>query len=354
MEKFVVIMAGGVGSRFWPRSRKLKPKQLLNIFGDNTMIQNTVERLEGFVDKDKILVITNKVQKTLIEEQLPEIPKDNIVAEPVGRNTAPCVGLSALLASQTAEDSVIITLPADHLINDKEIFIEALKKGSDFAYKNKSLITFGIKPTRPDTGYGYINFKDAEVDSGIHEVIKFVEKPNLETAEKYLASGDYFWNSGMFIWRADVILEEFKKYKVNIYDDLQKLKSGIDKNDFQNTIEKVYPEMENISIDYAIMENSDKVFVLKGDFDWSDVGSWETVYELSEKDENNNALQGNVFTKETKNSYIHSPNKFTAVIGEDNLVVIDTDDALLICNRNNVQDVKDVVKFLEENDTSLI
>ncbi len=347
MEKFVVIMAGGVGSRFWPRSRKLHPKQLLNIFGENTMIQGTVERLDGYVKKANIFIITNKVQKALIEEQLPSIPKDNIIAEPVGRNTAPCVGLSALLVKNISKDSVIITLPADHLITDKNKFFEALDVAVNFAYHKNGLVTFGINPTRPDTGYGYIKFDKDEADSKIHKVLSFEEKPDLELAEQYLASGNYLWNSGMFIWRADTILDELHSYKKNIFDDLIKIENGIEANGLYDTLEEVYPQMESISIDYAIMEKSDKVYTVKGEFDWRDVGSWETVYELNDKDNNSNAVNGKVFTKDTSSSYIYSPNKFTAVLGEENLIVIDTDDALLICNRKSVQDVREVVKYLE-------
>ncbi len=349
MQKFAVIMAGGVGSRFWPRSRKLHPKQLLNIFGDNTMIQETVERLNGYIDQKNIFVITNKVQKALIEEQLPEIPKENIVAEPVGRNTAPCVGLSAVLIKNIDPESVIITLPADHLIQNREKFINELDVAVNFAYTEKKLVTFGINPTRPDTGYGYIKY-GSEIKNKVFKVLKFEEKPTAEIAQNYVDSGEYLWNSGMFIWRTDVIMEEFHKYKKNIYDDLKSIASKIETVGIDNALLDIYPGMESISIDYAIMEKSELVHTVKGTFDWSDVGSWETVYSLSSKDENGNSANGKVFTKDTQSSFIYSPNKFTAVIGEKNLIVIDTPDALLICNRENVQDVRDVVKHLEEND----
>lgn len=355
MEKFVLIMAGGVGSRFWPRSRKKLPKQLLNIFGQNSMIQDTVERLKGFVDEKNILIITNKVQKALIEEQLPNLPKENVIAEPVGRNTAPCVALAASVISKKSKDAVFVTLPADHLINPKEDFHSALNLGCDFAYQSKGLVTFGIKPTRPDTGYGYINFEKNETKEGIHKVIKFVEKPNLEKANEYLASGDYLWNSGMFIWRADVILDEINQHLNGIYNGIEKLDTSKIDYEFYQKLDEIYPALDNISIDYGIMEKSDKVYCIQGDFNWSDVGSWETVFELTEKSENNNALVGDVYIDSSNDNYVYNPNKFTALIGIENTVVIDTNDALLVCSRDKVQDVKKIVDYLnEKNKTDLV
>lgn len=349
MEKYVLIMAGGVGSRFWPRSRKNLPKQLLNIFGQQTMIQETVDRIRDLVSPENILIITNKVQKSLVEEQLPFIPKENIVAEPVGRNTAPCVGLAAQIISKKSKDAVFVTLPADHLINDRKKFTDSLNKAIEFADKSKGLITFGITPNRPDTGYGYINFEKSEVEKNIHKVIRFVEKPDAEKAKSYLESGDYFWNSGMFVWCADVILDEISSYLPELSKGLNELDKYIGTNEFDRSLDKFFNSIKGISVDYGIMEKSDKVFMIEGDFDWSDVGSWETVYEMTNKDENENALIGNVHTDKTSNAYIYSPNKFTSVIGLDNIVVIDTPDALLVCNRDNVQDVRDTVEYLKDN-----
>lgn len=349
MEKYVLIMAGGVGSRFWPRSRKNLPKQLLNIFGQQTMIQETVDRIRDLVPPENILIITNKVQKTLVEEQLSFIPKENIVAEPVGRNTAPCVGLAAQIISKKSKDAVFVTLPADHLIKDRKKFNHSLNKAIDFANKSKGLITFGITPKRPDTGYGYINFEKSEVEDNIHKVIRFVEKPDAETAKKYIESGDYSWNSGMFVWRADVILDEISSYLPELSKGLNELDKSIGTNEFDRSLEVFFNSIKGISVDYGIMEKSDKVFMIEGDFDWSDVGSWETVYELSEKDDNSNAIVGDVHLKNTKSSYIYSPNKFCSVIGLNNIVVIDTPDALLVCNRDNVQAVRDTVEYLKEN-----
>lgn len=343
-------MAGGVGSRFWPRSRKNLPKQLLNIFGQQTMIQETVDRIRNLVPPENILIITNKVQKALVEEQLPFIPKENVVAEPVGRNTAPCVGLAAQIISKKSKDAVFVTLPADHLIQDRKKFIDTLNKSIEFAYNSKGLVTFGITPTRPDTGYGYINFEKSEVEKKIHKVIKFVEKPDADKAKTYLESGNYFWNSGMFVWRTNVILDEISSYLPDLSNGLNELNKSIGTNEFDSALEVFFNSIKGISVDYGIMEKSEKVFMIEGDFDWSDVGSWETVYELSSKDENANAVVGDVYTKKTNSSYIYSPNKFTSVIGLQNIVVIDTPDALLVCNRENVQEVRDAVEYLTKND----
>lgn len=349
MEIYILIMAGGVGSRFWPRSRKHLPKQFLNIFGQQTMIQETVERVRDLIPPENILIITNKVQKALVEEQLPYIPKENVIAEPIGRNTAPCVGLAAKIISKKNNEAVFVTLPADHLINDRKTFLETLKSAIDFAYKSKGLITFGITPTRPDTGYGYINFDKTEVEAEIHKVIRFVEKPDQITAKTYLQSGNYFWNSGMFVWRTDVILNEISSYLPELAEGLDRLNNSIGTDQFDKALEVFFNSIKSISVDYGIMEKSDKVYMIKGDFGWSDVGSWETVYELSEKDNNNNAVTGDVHINNTSNSYIFSPSKFTSVIGLDSIVVIDTPDALLICDRDNVQDVKETVEYLTKN-----
>jgi len=346
MEKYAVVMAGGVGSRFWPRSRKTLPKQLLNLFGEFTMIQETVNRLNGFIDTDKIFVITNKVQKALIEEQLPQIPKNNIVAEPVGRNTAPCVALAAAIISEINDEAVIITLPADHLIIDAQKFRQSIQTAAEFAYQSKGLVTFGIEPTRPDTGYGYINFDKDEIKPQVHRVKKFVEKPNLETAKLYLSSGEYLWNSGMFIWRTDVVLDEIKQHLPEMFRSIKLLNKDLSSSNFYNELDDIYPGLQSISIDFGIMEKSDKVYLVKSNFDWNDVGSWESAYELNKKDENRNAIIGDVFNAGSKDSYIYSPDKFTAVVGMDDVIVINTKDALLVCNRNNVQDVRKVVDFL--------
>ncbi len=349
MDVYAVIMAGGVGTRFWPRSKERKPKQLIRIVGENTMIQDTVYRLKGLIPHERILIITNKVQKIRIKEQLPELPEENIIDEPFGKNTAACIGLAAVLIEKKSSDSVMVTLPADHIIKDVDLFQSTIRSTIEYAYSAKKLVTVGINPTRPETGYGYIQYDDKEISSNIHKVLTFAEKPNFATARRFIESGDFLWNSGIFVWRTDVILNEIKTYMPDLYEGLQVIKKFIGTPEFEKNLVQVYGQLKNISIDYGILEKTSNVAVAKGDFYWNDVGSWEAVYEIAEKNEEGNALIGDVYTERTYGSYIFSPQRFTAAIGVENLIIIDTNDALLVCHRNNAQDVRQIVDYLKMN-----
>ncbi|MEN8192962.1 MAG: mannose-1-phosphate guanylyltransferase [Bacteroidota bacterium] len=348
MEVVAVIMAGGVGSRFWPRSRQKEPKQLLNLFTDQSMIQNTVERLHSIVKNENIYVVTNKLQKKKIVEQLNGVPEENILVEPFGKNTAACIGLAAVVVQSKHEDAVMVVLPADHLINEQDEFKRTLQKAVDYAENSDALVTIGIHPARPDTGYGYIQIdENNDEKEELHKVIRFAEKPNLATAERFLASGDFFWNSGMFIWKTSVILDEIGNHMLDLRDGLDQIKLAIGKKDFDDILTNVYGQLKSISIDYGIMEKSQIVYLIKGKFDWSDVGSWDAVYHLLEKDTNENVEKGAVYLENSERTYVHSDKKFTAVIGVQDLVVINTDDATLICHRDYAQDVKLVVDYLK-------
>lgn len=349
MELVAVIMAGGVGARFWPKSRAEEPKQLLNLFSERSMIQNTVDRMEGLVKNDNIYVITNKIQKPQIVEQLSEIPAENVIEEPFGKNTAAAIGLASLIVDSKHKDAVTIILPADHLIKDKDEFQRVIREASEYANSTNALVTIGINPTRPDTGYGYIQIDDNGENDSLHKVLRFAEKPNLDTAMRFLESGDFFWNSGMFIWRTDVILNEIKTYMLDLNDGLKTIKAALGKDNYDEVLTKVYGLLRSISIDYGIMENSKIVKLIKGKFDWSDVGSWDAVYHLLEKDSNGNAERGNVYLGNSEGTYVNSSNKFTAVIGVKDLIVINTDDATLVCHRDYAQDVKLVVDYLKMN-----
>ncbi len=349
MNTYAVIMAGGIGSRFWPNSREKSPKQLLKIFGENTMIQETVHRLNGLIENQNIFVITNQIQKPLIQKQVPAIPKGNIIDEPFGKNTAACIGLSSVLIEAKNKDAVIVTLPADHLIRDVKNFQATLKKAIEFAGKSDSLVTIGIKPTKPETGYGYIQIEEKTISDDINKVVTFAEKPNLSTAKRFVKSGDFLWNSGIFIWKSESILSEIKSYMPDLHDGLEELKPSIGKPYFKSVLTEVYGKLKSISIDYGVMEKSQNVYLTKSDFDWSDVGSWQTVYELSHKDDEGNAVEGDVYIMKTYNSYIKGNKKFIATVGVSDLIVIDTDDALLICDRKKSQDVKNVVDSLKLN-----
>ncbi|MCC6550786.1 MAG: mannose-1-phosphate guanylyltransferase [Ignavibacteriaceae bacterium] len=349
MKIYAVIMAGGVGSRFWPRSRERKPKQLINIFGENSLIQNTVNRLNGLVPHENVFIITNKFHKEEILNQLENINPDNVIAEPVGRNTAPCILLASKVIYQLDKDSVCLVLPADHLIKEEENFRETLKKAADYAYSSENVLTIGISPTRPETGYGYIQIESKEISPRIHPVKTFAEKPNYATAVRFLESGDFYWNSGMFIWKTEVILQELKKHLPELYKDFSDLVLPASDPGFESSVEKIYGSIRGISIDYGVMEKSEKVSLIKSNFIWSDVGSWEEVYQLSEKNGTGNVFEGTVYADSTLDSFVYSPDKFTAIIGAENLLVINTKDSLLVCRRDKAQDVKKVVEFLKEH-----
>jgi mannose-1-phosphate guanylyltransferase len=305
--------------------------------------------MKGMVKSENIYVVTNKIQKPKIVEQLREIPEENIIEEPFGKNTAAAVGLASVVVANKHENAVTIILPADHLINDKEEFQRTIKEAAEFANTNEALVTIGINPIRPDTGYGYIQIDESIEASAINKVLRFAEKPNLETAKRFLESGDFFWNSGMFIWRTDVILNEIKTYLLDLNDGLKLIKAAIGTENYNEVLTKVYGQLRSISIDYGIMENSKIVNLIKGEFDWSDVGSWDAVYHLLGKDEKGNVGKGDVYFGNTEGNYVDSENRFTAVIGVKDLLVINTDDATLVCHRDYAQDVKLVVDFLKMN-----
>ena len=247
------------------------------------MIQETFFRINGLVPKENILIVTNETQKPGIMEQLPDIPVENIIVEPFGRNTAACIGLASIIIQQRSQDAVTFVMPADHIIKDKESFLNTLSTTAKFSYENNSLVTIGIQPTRPETGYGYIQIDEDSGKQDVYKVLTFAEKPNYATAVNFIKSGDFFWNSGMFIWKIDTILNEMKELMPDLFEGLVKLRDEISNSDFSTVLFEIYGHLKSISIDYGIMEKSDKVFLVKGDFSWSDVGSWEAVYELNDK-----------------------------------------------------------------------
>ena len=351
-----VIMAGGSGTRFWPRSTEDRPKQFLNIFGDRTMLQDTVDRIKPLVSADHVWVITNDKYVDLVQEQLPDIPANNIVGEPVGKNTAPCVAAAATLIQEKDPNGTMVVLPADHLIGKPESFLSILETARAKAREPGALVTIGIKPNHPETGYGYIEF-DEDTSENIegHQVKKvkqFREKPDLDTAEEFLKSGNFLWNSGMFIWKASTILEKFKQHLPTIFDEVEKLKSLVGTDNQKEAIDEFYYGCTSISIDYGIMEQSDSVFVVPGAFEWNDVGSWRAVYDLRSKDENGNVIQTDTSaTADAKNNLIQSESgKMIALVGVENLAVVETENAILVCDLDSSQGVKKVVNRLRKDD----
>jgi len=347
---FAVIMAGGIGTRFWPRSRTRRPKQLLKILDDKTMIQATVARLHGLIDQDHIYVVTTEPQLEEIKEQLPFLRPENLIIEPKGKNTAPCIGLSAVILRHRDPQAVMAVLPADHRINNEPLFRKVLAVAEQVATREHRLVTIGIHPTYPATGYGYIqiNSQVDEIDGiPVFKVKTFAEKPDANTAKRFLASGDFLWNSGMFIWTANAILKEIEEAIPELYDGLMEIEKYLGTKHQDEVIKKVYCTIKSISIDYGVMEQSTNVFVLKGEFDWNDVGSWEEIYKISAHDENDNVVIGNHLLRDTRSCLIDSPRRMIATLGVENLIIIDTDDALLVCRRDMAQQVKDLVDALK-------
>ncbi len=342
-----VIMAGGSGSRLWPLSRTHYPKQFLSLASNNTMLQDTIERLSDIVHQPPF-VICNDEHRFIVAEQLRanEQAHSGIVLEPVGRNTAPAVALAALNAVKTGDDPLLLVLAADHVIKSKAAFTASVNQASVQAELGK-LVTFGIVPTAPETGYGYIK-QGLAIDETSYEVAEFVEKPYLEIAQKYLSEGGYYWNSGMFLFKASVYLEELKKHRPDILTacEAADASSYLDL-DFIRLDKEVFESCPDDSIDYAVMEPTDKAVVVPMDANWSDVGSWSSLWEVNEKDKQGNALCGDVMIEGVKNSYLYSQNKLVTAVGVEDLIIVETKDALLVADKYKVQDVKNIVNRLK-------
>lgn len=346
-----IILAGGSGSRLWPLSRELYPKQLLNIMSDKSLLQSTFERLTHCMDKSNILSITNTKHASNVKMQIQELTENPIVlSEPVAKNTAPAIALAAkYILQKTNEDPIILVVPSDHLIKDNEKFLATVKKGEKLAQEGY-IVTFGIQPDYPETGYGYINtLKPLEVG---YKVKEFVEKPDIETAKSYLKAGTYYWNSGIFMFKASVMMKEFAK----LAPEIAKITNSVDFINSKDIPFVEFDKMPSISIDYAIMEKSDKIALLKLESDWNDLGSWKSIYDVSNKDENNNVFVGHVIDEGSKNSFVYASSKLVTTIGLEDTIIIETEDAILACKKDKTQDVKRIYETLKKqnDDTHLI
>ena len=349
MKKTALIMAGGRGERFWPKSRKNLPKQFLSLTNDGkTMIQLTVERIRPLVDLEDIFIATNQDYKELVMEQLPGLPVSNILCEPIGRNTAPCIGLGAVHIAHKYSDALMIVLPSDHLIKNNTVFIETLASACECAEDGTNLVTIGITPNYPETGYGYIKMDTQKAFKDICAVDRFVEKPNLELAKQYLSSGDYLWNSGMFIWKTSSILENIREFLPDTYSGLMEIQKSIGTSAQDSVLKTVFPEFTSESIDYGIMEKADNIYIIPGNFGWDDVGSWLAVSRVRGTDKENNTFSGNIISIDSKNCIIEASDKLIATIGLDNIVVVDTPDATLICNKTSTNDIKKILEALRK------
>lgn len=348
MKKTALIMAGGRGERFWPKSRKNMPKQFLSLTDDGkTMIQLTVERILPLVKMEDIYIVTNRDYRELAKQQLPDIPEENILCEPVGKNTAPCIGLGAVHVQKKYGDAVMMVLPSDHLIKYTTMFIGTLSEACNIAEQGDNIVTIGITPDCPETGYGYIKFNPETTLGHAFAVERFVEKPNLETAKQYVASEQYLWNSGMFIWKASTILKNIDMFLPDTYAGLLRIGDAIGTDCQSQVLEKEYYAFKSESIDYGIMEKARNIYILSGAFGWDDVGSWLAVGRIKSVNEYGNIVDGNVITVGTKNTIIQGTKKLIAAVGVSNLIVVDTEDALLICEKNSTGDIKKVLENLK-------
>lgn len=354
MDAYALIIAGGVGARFWPRSREHSPKQLLEIIGHGTMIQNTVYRLDPIVPPERIYVVTNAIQAPEVRRQLPRIPAENILVEPFGRNTAPAIGLGAEILRKRVGEGVMLVLPADHLVHDIVTFQTTLRNALALAEQSRGYVTIGITPTRPETGYGYIQFDKTEQDRPYEDleaysVVTFAEKPNLETAQRFIESGDFVWNSGMFVWKIATILNGIAEHLPDLADELNRLGPAIDTDGFDSALERAYGEMRPISIDYGVMEKVENRYVLPADFGWNDLGSWDEVARIFPKDEHGNAIAGETILRDCANVHISTVSgRVAAAVGVEDVIVIDTADAVLVCRKGRSQDVKEIVDHLRK------
>lgn len=346
---YVAIMAGGVGSRFWPSSREHMPKQFLDILGvGKSLLQLTVERFAGLVEIDRILILTNKKYIHLVKEQVPEISSENIIAEPSRNDTAPCNALVALKVHDKNKNANIIVAPSDQIILKEEEFIKKIKEAITFVENNDALLTLGISPTRPDTGYGYIEMEGNK--DGVVKVREFKEKPNTEVAQEYINSGNYLWNAGIFIWSTNDILKSFKENEPQITEVLSSNLERLNSADEQNYIDEVYPNTKSISIDYAILEKAKNVYTIPCDIGWSDLGTWNSLHAYLDKDENGNVcLSDNVKMADVDNTIIKtSSDKLVVINGLKDYIVIDEKDALLIYPKSKEQEIKKVKKSIED------
>lgn len=349
---YVLIMAGGVGSRFWPKSRNHFPKQFIDILGiGKSLLQLTYERFLNICPNDQIFILTNESYSDLVAEQLPAILKANILLEPSRNNTAPCIAYAIYKIGQLNPDANIVVAPSDHLILKEDVFLNKIAQALDFSAKNDALLTLGITPTRPDTGYGYIQYQDFSIENQgvpgeIKKVSAFMEKPVLAKAEEYLQSGDYVWNAGIFIWSAGSLKKAFEKYAPEITGLFESGLPFYNTPEEANFIAKNYPLSPNISIDYAILEKADNVYTIPADIGWSDLGTWASLHAVGEKDIDNNMVNlTKINLKDTNNCIIHLPNDKAAVIrGLDNYIVVDDGDVLLIYPKSEEQEIKQVAK----------
>lgn len=348
---YVAIMAGGVGSRFWPASREARPKQFLDILGTGkSLIRLTFERFLPLCPADRIFVVTHQDYKAQVLEHLPELRPEQVIAEPARRNTAPCVAYTALKLRKLDPEANLVIAPSDHIVLNEKAFLDILGSALQFSARHDALLTLGIRPSRPDTGYGYIQYDETELEGDVCKVLRFTEKPPIEQARQFLAEGNYLWNAGIFIWKAGAIVEAFQRYAAEIIKPLTEGEALLGSGQEQAFIEKVYPTLPGISIDYAIMEKAGNVFTIPSEFGWSDLGTWASLHAESQKDEQGNVLQCRpALAYESNNCLVRAPEgKLVVIRGLEDFIVVDERDVLLIYPKSKEQEIKIVAKDVQK------
>lgn len=350
MKVTALIMAGGKGERFWPRSRMVCPKQFIDVTGcGKTMLQLTVERILPLVDIRDIYIVTNERYKDIVRAQINHIPEENILCEPVGRNTAPCIGLGAIHMLKKEEDAVMLVLASDHLIKEDDLFRKILMDAINIAEEGKNMVTIGISPNAPETGYGYIK-RDSKVKKGIADAVEcFVEKPDRNTAERYLKSGEYFWNSGMFVWKASTILDAIHRFMPDIYEGLERIRISIGTPQEKRILDEVFTAMRSESIDFGIMEKAENVYVIPGSFGWDDVGSWLALERIGDIDKEGNITSGNIISVNTDGCIIEAEDRLVATVGLKDIVIVDTEDIILVGDKEKMEDIKLLLERLKSD-----
>ena len=347
---YAIIIAGGKGRRLWPQSTAKSPKYLLPITSDKPMLEETIQRIESFIPRDKIFIVTNQNTKEQILNIIPNLKDENVLGEPFGKNSAPAIAWASAIIEKIDSEAITLVLPADHYIPDKNTYLNDVKKAVQFADKNPYLVTFGIIPTRPDIGYGYVELAK-QLSEDVFAVACFTEKPDIETAKKFLSAGNYRWNSGMFVWKIKTIMKAFQQYQPKMYELIDTLSNKIDTDEYENAIQTYYKNIPNISIDYAIMEKAEKIATISAKFAWDDVGSWQFLTRISQPDSTGNYVKGRHLGLDTKNCIIY--NELDSIVGTvsiEDLIIVNTSNGVLVCKYSKAGDVNKFVKQLEKLD----
>ena len=353
MKKVAIIMAGGSGAKLWPSSTDDKAKQFVDFFGNGTMLQNTYERLHGYFNKEDIFVACYESQSPIVKEQLPDLAPENLIEEPYGRNTSACIALTGVdLYHRYNDEDIIYAFPSDHVIQSESQFFKTLDVASEAADKKNAVITIGVNPVRPSKRYGYIQVSDEFISDeiAIKKVTAFAEKPDPDTAQRFIESGDFLWNSGIFIWKQKVLFDQFDEYLPELSNQFKLLRKYWGHDNFKQNVEFTFKQIDAVSLDYGILEKAEEVYCVEGKFAWSDIGTWDEMFRLTNRDENNNASSGKVVTINTQNSYVYSKDKLIAVVDLENIIAVESDDAILICKRGKSENVKDVIDHLRRRE----